>query len=116
MKIRSDSKGIVTPVGENLRVSDAKTDYELMRQQVQHRVHNFEVSPDGKTIAVMSSYMTLYFWDWGERAVAPFNSRLPLMSNIQVDKCGRMIGGAFDGCRHVRVSVPLGRPRDPAAP
>lgn len=61
VRFAPDGKRLVT-AAQDVRVWDAKTGDELMRQKLRIGQASLDVSPDGKTIAI--GYYQLYLWDW----------------------------------------------------
>src|SRR5262249_27210724 len=63
VRFTPDGKRLITADGESARVWDVKTGDELLRQRLRGGREGFDLSPDGKTVAV-GSYYELHLWDW----------------------------------------------------
>jgi WD40 repeat protein len=61
VRFTPDGKRLVT-AGPDVRVWDAKSGEELLRQKLPVGYGSLDVSPDGKTIAV--AYYEVHVWDW----------------------------------------------------
>jgi WD40 repeat protein len=108
VRFTPDGKRLVT-MGGDIRVWDAKSGDELIRQKLAGVSGNetFDISPDGKTIAV--GYYKHYLWDW-EKGTEPRQIDTGLRSGAEFSKFspdGRTLYliGAGTGMRAVDVAT-----------